>query len=185
MDVPGGAVCHRDAVEGHVPAAVEEDRPGPRRGEVPELPPPVAVLGVAVDPALAHDRHVLAVGAVDQALVGGDLVALPGHQGQLRALGQILRPGGKDGVTRPLRGAQQDRALGELNGEMAAEAQGQGQIGARREIEAAALGQTVDGCLNGRGMAARGTSGLPRGRSGILLPTASAQRTPGRSFDTV
>ena len=153
MQIPAGAVAEGQALDGHALAMVEEEHPGPPRTALDAMvEPPVRLVRLAVQHALADERHVRDVHAGDEGGEGIQRVALPGTEVVIIGLVGGKGHAGQDGELRPV-GIQQERcAFLDLHRDVALQEDGQHRIRACRDQHAALLRAAVDSRLDGSGI---------------------------------
>jgi len=148
VDGPGVAVLHRDAVQADVVAVHHGDRAGTPCDPLDlRIDPPVTVLGVAVQGALAGDDDIVHLGDVQQARKAVQGVALPAGQVVFIHLVLAGQDAGQDGVMGAVVVAQQHGALFQIQGRAALQEQAGGAVTAGRNIDGAALGAGGKGRL--------------------------------------
>ena len=139
VDGPRVAVLDRDAVEGDIAAVHHGDGTGPPCDPLDlRVDPPVAVLRVAVQRALAGDDDVLHLRDVQQTGKAAEGVALPAGEIILVHLVFAGQNAGQDGVVGAVVVAQQDGSLFEVEGGVALQEEACGAVAASRNIDRAA-----------------------------------------------
>ena len=140
VDGPCVAVLHRDAVQADVLAVHHGHRAGTPCDAL-DLggDPPVAILGVAVQRALAGHHHIVYLRDVQQARKAVQRVALPA--GEIIFIHFVLTGNdtGQDGVVGTVVVAQQHSALFQIEGGVALQKQAGGAVASGGHIHGAAL----------------------------------------------
>ena len=148
VDGPGVAVLHCDAVQADILTVHRGHRAGPPCDPLDLLvDPPVAVLGIAVQRALAGHHHVVHLRDVQKTCKAVQRVALPA--GQVIFIHLVLTGDdtGQDGVVGAVVVAQQHSALFQVEGGAALHKQAGGAVAPGRHIHRAALGAGGKGSL--------------------------------------
>ena len=141
VDRPRIAVLHRDAVQADVLAVHSSHSAGPPCDAL-DLGryPPVAVLGIAVQRALAGHNDIVHLRDVQQTRKAVQRVALPAGQVVFIHLVLAGDHAGQDGVVGAVIVAQQHSALFKIEGGVAFQEQAAGAVAACGHVHCAALG---------------------------------------------